>query len=439
MGPENVPMSPGEPMAPRESALIVGTPEPACAPASAGESARVAGWWSGLSDAALRRWGAVVRWLEGSTFSPAWLPPHWRHLAVGYVSAVLLQGVAALAVIGLRALRPDFTLRGVLLLPAVMLVAFLWGAGPSVVATLAGAALVGYVLLPPSFAWSHKEADLVGVAVYVLVGLAVGYGASQSERARRRAEEAWQQRDAFLALASHELKSPLTVIQANAQLVQRRLQAAAREMAAVEQLPADEVRQLIAQARRLVGTIEKSGRRTERLVDELLDVTRIETGELEVHPVPSDLAAIVRDCTEEQQRQQPNRVIRLDVPDAPAPVIADADRIDQVLANYLSNALKYSPGERRVEVSLAMIGGGQARVAVRDEGPGLPLAERERVWERSHRVPGVRVVSGSGVGLGLGLHICKSIVERHGGAVGVDSEVGRGSTFWFTLPLALLD
>jgi signal transduction histidine kinase len=75
-------------------------------------------------------------------------------------------------------------------------------------------------------------------------------------------------------------------------------------------------------------------------------------------------------------------------------------------------------------------------VLVRDRGPGLPQEERERVWERFHRAPGIEVQSGSGVGLGLGLHISREIVERHGGAVGLESAVGEGSTFSFTLPLA---
>lgn len=80
-----------------------------------------------------------------------------------------------------------------------------------------------------------------------------------------------------------------------------------------------------------------------------------------------------------------------------------------------------------------------AQVSVRDKGPGLPLAERERVWERFYRVPGVEVQSGSGVGLGVGLHLCQTLIECHDGQVGVQSRPGEGSTFWFTLPLAEQD
>jgi signal transduction histidine kinase len=120
-------------------------------------------------------------------------------------------------------------------------------------------------------------------------------------------------------------------------------------------------------------------------------------------------------------------------------VLADADRIGQVLANFITNALKYSPDNQPVDVYVRCRRG-RVRVAVRDHGPGLTSEEQAKVWEQFHRVPGIAVqghvgtMSGS---LGLGLHICKQIVELHpGGEVGVESHVGKGSTFWFTLPLA---
>jgi signal transduction histidine kinase len=114
-----------------------------------------------------------------------------------------------------------------------------------------------------------------------------------------------------------------------------------------------------------------------------------------------------------------------------------AGRIEQVVTNYLTNALKYSPADRPVEVGVEVEPGKQqVRVWVRDQGPGLPLAEQGRIWERFHRVQGVEVQSGTGVGLGLGLYICRMIVERHHGQVGVQSASGQGATFWFTLPLS---
>jgi signal transduction histidine kinase len=114
--------------------------------------------------------------------------------------------------------------------------------------------------------------------------------------------------------------------------------------------------------------------------------------------------------------------------------MADPDRIGQVVTNYLTNALKYSIAAMPVDVHLT-VEQGLARVAVRDRGPGLPLEEQQRLWQRFYRVAGINVRSGSGVGLGLGLYICRSIIERHYGEVGVQSAPGQGSTFWFTLPL----
>lgn len=117
------------------------------------------------------------------------------------------------------------------------------------------------------------------------------------------------------------------------------------------------------------------------------------------------------------------------------PVVADPERLRQVMNNYLSNALKYSEADKPVEVRLEVTSD-EVHVSVHDAGPGLSKHEQEHIWERFYRVPGMEVKSGSGVGLGLGLHISRTIVERLGGNVGVQSIPGSGSTFWFTLPRA---
>jgi signal transduction histidine kinase len=116
--------------------------------------------------------------------------------------------------------------------------------------------------------------------------------------------------------------------------------------------------------------------------------------------------------------------------------MADAQRIGQVVTNYLTNALKYSPADRPVTVGL-LVDDQQAQLWVRDQGPGLSPEDQERIWERFHQVKGIEVQSGSGVELGLGLHICRTIIEQHHGQVGVQSVRGEGSTFWFSLQLAM--
>jgi signal transduction histidine kinase len=248
-------------------------------------------------------------------------------------------------------------------------------------------------------------------------------------------ERASARMDEFLGIASHELKTPLTTIKANVQLTDRRLRRldpAAGDLA--EQLRrALPVGELMERTQRQVD-------RLDRLVGDLLDVSRIRAGKLDLRLEPCDLAALVRDAVQEQRLAWPGRQITLVLPDKPVLVEADPDRIGQVVTNYLTNALKYSPDEAPVQVALTVewdAGATEfARVAVRDKGPGLPEEEQEQIWERFHRVPGIEVQSGSGVGLGLGLHISREIVQRHGGAVGVEGAVGAGSTFWFTLPLA---
>ncbi len=175
-----------------------------------------------------------------------------------------------------------------------------------------------------------------------------------------------------------------------------------------------------------------------RLVSDLLDVSRIQANMLELHieSEPSDLVAIVRMAVQDQRRALPKRTLHLQAPsEMIVPVIVDPERIGQVVTNYLTNALKYSPADKPVEISVR-VEENQARVSVRDEGPGLSLEEQEHIWDQFYRVPGVEVQSGSSVGLGLGLHICRTIIERHHGRVGVQSAPGKGATFWFVLPLA---
>ena len=240
----------------------------------------------------------------------------------------------------------------------------------------------------------------------------------------------------FLGIAGHELRTPLTAIRANAQLATHILRRANDTPAQVASGAAGPSPIVLGDLTALLARIEQQSRRQERLVNDLLDVSRIEAGELELRPAGIDLAEVVREAVAEQRLLHPKRTIRLSPPRAPAPVLvhADGDRISQVVANYLSNALKYSSEREPVNVAVR-IRGGNARVEVRDHGPGLPPEQQARVWERFHRAPGVEVRSGSGIGMGLGLHISKSIVERHGGRFGVECVPGTGCTFWFALPL----
>jgi hypothetical protein len=236
--------------------------------------------------------------------------------------------------------------------------------------------------------------------------------------------------ETFLGIAGHELKNPLASMQVGLQLVERRI----RRLLQRERVEASEVAPLLEP----VVQVEREEERLQRLVNDLVDVARVKAGRLELHLEPTDVAAVVCEVVVEQRQVHPERTFLLECPaDVRAPVMADAHRLGQVVTNYLTNAVKYSPADRPIEVGLQVDDQrARARVWVRYEGPGLPPEEQKRIWERYHRAPGIEDQSGTGVGLGLGLHICRTIIEQHHGQVGVQSMPGRGSTFWFSLPLA---
>lgn len=242
--------------------------------------------------------------------------------------------------------------------------------------------------------------------------------------------EANHRMEVFLGIICHELKTPLTVMGGCLQLLERRM----NRLFSLEVLPHEEFRRL-ASVQDLLGRAKSQITFQNRLVDDLLDVSRLHARTLRFFKVPCNLVRIVQEAVEDQRLLTGSRVIHLDLPiEQEVPVFADVGRLVQVVTNYLTNALKYSPADQPIEVCLS-IAEQFAQVSVRDEGPGLSLAEQERIWERFYRVPGIEVQSGTGIGLGVGLYLCRTIIEQHDGQVGVRSIPGQGSTFWFTLPL----
>jgi K+-sensing histidine kinase KdpD len=270
-------------------------------------------------------------------------------------------------------------------------------------------------------------------AVTELITLVMERERLLTEAAQARANElaavsANQLKDEFIGIAGHELRTPITTMKANLQLSRRRL----RKF--FQHYSDEEVLQALQPLEQLLERAERQLERQNRLVHDLLDVSRLEQGHLELRIEKNDLVSIVQEAIEEQQQITPDRTLLVHVPPTAIYIEADGDRINQVISNYLSNALKYSESERPVEV-LVEVREGVACVSVCDQGPGLSLDEQQHIWERFYRVPGIQVQSGSGVGLGLGLHISRIIIERQGGSVGIKSELGKGSTFWFSLPI----
>jgi signal transduction histidine kinase len=308
---------------------------------------------------------------------------------------------------------------------------------PFVAALLAGGLIVGKATLAPFGQKSPLVPFAITFGILLLVTIRQEITFLESARWRREREvartneleamrEANQYMDTFLGMAGHELKTPLTTIKLALQLAERRIHRLIQHE--TELAPA------VTPFAEQVTRAQHQTERLDRLVNDLLDVSRVRAGKLDLHPEQIDLIALLHESVEEQRQATPERTIVLQLLTTQnTTIVADADRIGQVVTNYLTNALKYSPINSPIEVGLN-IDAQQARVWVRDEGPGLPPEEQEHIWERFHRVKDIKVQSGTGVGLGLGLHICQNIIERHHGQVGVESAPGKGSTFWFTLP-----
>jgi signal transduction histidine kinase len=236
----------------------------------------------------------------------------------------------------------------------------------------------------------------------------------------------------LIGIAGHEIRNPLAVVKSSVQLAGRLL---ARSVSQGEG-KADQYTQAVERAHELLLRVDQQLTRVDRLVDVLLDVSRLRTRLLEPQLERCDVRHIVVEAVADQQLAWPTRTIVLEAPDhAPVEVFAEPERIGQVVTNYLTNALKYAPPDKPVRVSLE-VGDGEARVYVRDEGPGLAAEEHQRIWDRFQQAPGIKQQPGAKAGLGLGLYLRRAIVEQHGGRVWLDSSPGHGSTFWFALPWA---
>lgn len=254
----------------------------------------------------------------------------------------------------------------------------------------------------------------VGVGAVVVEVTKERRAQAERERLLREAQEAIRLRDDFLAIATHELKTPLTPLRLHLQVMRQRLEAGGAVALA-------QVDKALAQLGRLTG-----------LVNDLLDTSRIEAGRLELRRAPLSLRDAVGEMVAAFRPVSPHHTLLYEESSERLDVLADAERIAQVLTNLLENALKYSPSGGTVRVTVERRGA-QALVSVADEGIGIPRDQEVHLFERFFRARNAPI-SGFG-GLGLGLYICRDIIERHGGRIWVDSEVGHGATFRFTLPL----
>ncbi len=247
-----------------------------------------------------------------------------------------------------------------------------------------------------------------------------------------REKEILRGREEFISLVAHELKNPLAALLGHAQILERRAKNADEKL------------------RRPVAIIQEQGDRMNRLVEDLLDLSRVDTGRLALHPQRIDLGALVRDVVEQQRVLTTQHQLRIAV-EGTLPVIeGDVLRLTQVLQNLLSNAIKYSPQGGSVSVSLfirtAKDQPWPARihkiisdqpcwmvVQVNDQGIGVPPDQIGHIFERFYRANNTAQLDVSGSGLGLS--VCDALIKAHGGVIWAESEWGVGSTFTFALPI----
>ncbi len=256
-------------------------------------------------------------------------------------------------------------------------------------------------------------------------------GASAIARDISKHKELERQREAFLSLITHELKTPLTAVQGNIQLAQRRLR---RLLSRAEQLDEEQQRTL-EDVLNMLSRSQHPLRVQQRLINDLLDLSHIQEDKLELRLAACNLVDLVSETVQDHQVAHPARLIMLDLPEQdPILVYGDRDRLQQVLSNYLTNALKFSPAAEPVEVGISLKAEA-VRVWVRDRGPGLSAEQQTQVWQQFYQVPHTPVQSGWKVGLGLGLYISRQLILRQQGQVGVESRRGQGATFWFTIPV----
>jgi len=241
----------------------------------------------------------------------------------------------------------------------------------------------------------------------------------QLEVANERLKELDRLKSDFVSNVSHELRTPLTAIKGAVDLILREVPGPLNE-----------------KQNHYLSRVRSNTQHLAGLINDLLDLSKIESGKLEFTPTRVSLGGLVHEVVETLRPVAAEKIVALDVmiPEPSILVWADRDKITQVLTNLIGNAIKFTPPHGRVMVSSACNDKDWVRVSVSDTGPGIPANERERIFDKFYQV--AQNGGPKPKGTGLGLAISKTLVELHGGKIWVESEPGRGSTFYFTLPAA---
>jgi PAS domain S-box-containing protein len=228
-----------------------------------------------------------------------------------------------------------------------------------------------------------------------------------------RRKQAEQLREEYVRLISHDLRAPLTMIMGQADWLRRLLDQQGQERESASAV-----------------AIVKNAKRMNAMIQEMVDSARLEAGQLALRKEPTDLQQLVQDIRERLGTREDRARISVEGPEYVPHVLADRDQIERAVVNLLTNALKYSPPDSPVVIRLQPRDG-EVLVSVIDQGVGIPAEEIPQLFQRYYRAS----TGTKAEGLGLGLYITRLVVEAHGGRIGVESEVGKGSTFFFSLPV----
>src|SRR5262245_37448251 len=253
-----------------------------------------------------------------------------------------------------------------------------------------------------------------GAPVYETRGVVVGATVILQDVTRlRRFEEL---KNDLVATVAHEFRTPLTSLRMAIHLCTEQIAGPLNDKQA-----------------EILHSAREDCDRLQGMVDDLLDMSRIESGRVELYPLPSEPAGLIAAAVDEFKVESETKGVRLStrIATADASVLADRERIGHVFSNLVGNAVRYTPKGGSITVG-AEVKNGTVRFTVADTGSGIPQEYQERIFEKFFQVP-----NSERKGTGLGLYIAKEIVRGHGGDIGVESEPGKGSTFWFTLPRVL--
>jgi two-component system sensor histidine kinase KdpD len=367
------------------------------------------------------------------------LRPKPPSTALGILAALIVVGIGTGIVAALETVAEPISL-GIVFIPGVLLIATVWGLWPGIGTAVLSALAFNFFYLPPVRKLTiNAQHDIVALVVFIIVAIASGTlaelaraRAAESERRRREADRALREaaelaaerdrmrgeaieaealrrsdelKTSLLRAVSHDLRTPLTaIIAAGAALDSPSVTASERH--------------------ELSDAVVDEGQRLSRLVENLLDVSRLESGAAEPHREPVEVGDLLMAARESIGAH--GERVRLSLDDDLPALSADPTQLERAFANLLENAVVH--GEDQPVLVRSRLVGPRLVVRVVDRGPGIPESQRERIFEPFYRAPGARPGSGSG----LGLAIARGFIEANGGEVEVESLPGQGSSFVVT-------